>query len=182
MKYIVLSGSRNPQGQTARAIQALVKGMESLGASGETYYLPTMKIEHCHQCEDNGWGGCRKEGRCGLEDDLAMLVEGIRAADLAVFATPVYFGDLSESMRAVTDRLRRTCMHDAGKAGITNKRAVGLCVAGGGGGGGPSCATSLDKVLRTCGFDLLDAIPLRRQNLEAKLPILEATGRWLAGL
>lgn len=182
MKYVAFSGSRNPQGQTARAIRALEHGLESYGANGETYFLPTLTIERCRQCDDNGWGICRSEGRCVIEDDFSRLVKEIREADLAIFATPVYFGDLAESLRAFTDRLRRICVNEAGKAGIVNKRAVALCVAGGGGGGGPSCALSLEKVLRTCGFDLVDVIPLRRQNLEGKLPSLEATGRWLGSL
>ena len=57
---------------------------------------------------------------------------------------------------------------------------MGLCVAGGGGGGGPSCLMSLDKVLRTCGFDVIDMIAARRQNLEGLLPVLEQRGRGLA--
>ena len=180
MKFIVISGSRNPQGQTARAIDALVHGLKSQGAQGEIYWLPALKVERCRQCDDNGWGICRTEGRCVIEDDLAMLVGQLKAADLAIFATPVYFGDLSESLRAFTDRLRRTCMQESGASGIKDKPAVGLCVAGGGGGGGPTCIVSMEKVLRTCGFDLLDLIPLRRQNLATKLPMLETTGEWLA--
>jgi hypothetical protein len=35
-------------------------------------------------------------------------------------------------------------------------------------------------VLATCGFDVVDMIPVRRQNLAAKLPLLERTGEWLA--
>jgi len=99
---------------------------------------------------------------------------------MVVFATPVYFGDLSESMRALLDRLRRTCMNEAGKDGISGKLAVGICVAGGGGGGAPSCIVSLEKVLRTCGFDVVDLIPVRRQNLDMKLDVLRITGEWLA--
>jgi hypothetical protein len=34
-------------------------------------------------------------------------------------------------------------------------------------------------MLPECGFDVVDMIPLRRQNLEFKLPILELTGEWL---
>ena len=30
-----------------------------------------------------------------------------------------------------------------------------------------------------CGFDVVDMIPVRRQNLEFKLPLLELTGQWL---
>ena len=99
---------------------------------------------------------------------------------MAVFATPVYFGDLSESMRAFLDRLRRTCMHESGKVKIGDKLAVGICVAGGGGGGAPSCVISLENYLSKCGFDVVDMIPVRRQNLDMKLSILKATGEWLA--
>jgi multimeric flavodoxin WrbA len=180
MKFVAISGSRNPKGQTAQAIEALVQGLKSQGAEGEVHYLPALKIERCRQCDDNGWGICRSEGHCTIEDDMAMLVAQIKAADLAIFATPVYFGDLSESLRAFTDRLRRTCMNASGAAGIKDKPALALCVAGGGGGGGPNCAVSMDRVLRTCGFDLLDVLPLRRQTLAAKLPVIEATGQWLA--
>jgi multimeric flavodoxin WrbA len=99
-----------------------------------------------------------------------------------VFATPVYFSDLSESLRAFLDRLRRTCIHqEAGRRGLAGKPAVGICVAGGGGGGAPACAVSLEKVLATCRFDVVDMVPARRQNLDMKLGVLRATGQWLAG-
>lgn len=180
MKCIILCGSRNPAGQTAQAAQALLEGFTSIGGEGEILYLPQLAVERCRQCEDNGWGICSTEGRCVIADDFAALADKIRAADVAVFATPVYWGDLSESLRAFLDRLRRTCIHDAGKAGITGKRAMGICVAGGGGGGAPSCAVSLERVLHTCGFDLVDVLPVRRQNLEAKKEELRQLGCWLA--
>jgi len=107
-------------------------------------------------------------------------VDRIAAADAVAFANPVYFGDLSESLRAFLDRLRRTCMNESGKAKIAGKKAVGICVAGGGGGGAPNCTLSLEKVLATCGFDVVDMIPARRQNLEMKLEVLRAVGKWLA--
>jgi len=97
MKLFVLLGSRNPEGQTARAAEALVQGARERGAEAERAFLPQMKLERCRQCEDNGWGACRAEGRCVIEDDFAFLVEQIRGVDAAVFAVPVYFSDLSES-------------------------------------------------------------------------------------
>jgi multimeric flavodoxin WrbA len=81
MKYIVISGSRNPQGQTARAVRALARGLEGPGVSGQTYFLPTLKIERCRQCDDNGWGTCRSAGRCTIEDDLAKwFIRQVHAA------------------------------------------------------------------------------------------------------
>jgi len=130
---------------------------------------------------DGGWGICRTEGRCVIEDDLARLVDLIRDSDVVVFATPVYFSDLSESLRAFLDRLRRTCMHEAGKRGIAGKPALGMCVAGGGGGGAPACAINLEKIPGTCGFDVVDMIPVRRQNLDLKVDVLRETAEWLVG-
>ena len=181
MKTMILSGSRNPQGQTAQAVNALVEGLRDKGAETELVFLPTKNIERCRQCDDAGWGPCRTEGRCVIGDDFAALVQGIRSANCAVFATPVYFGDLSESLRAFLDRLRRITRQEAGKSQITEKPSVGVCMAGGGGGGAASCAAILEKVLATCGFDVVDMISVRRQNLTVKLAVLATMGKWLAG-
>jgi multimeric flavodoxin WrbA len=180
MKVLSLSGSRNPNGQTARAAEAVLEGAKAVGAATELVFLPPLRIERCRQCEDSGWGICRREGRCVIDDDFARLVDEIRRADAIVFATPVYYSDLSESLRAFTDRLRRTCTHEDGQPGIKGKPAVCVCVAGGRGGGAPACCTTLDKVLATCGFDVVDAVPVRRQNLDAKQERLQLAGQWLA--
>ncbi|HEY3298142.1 MAG TPA: flavodoxin family protein [Armatimonadota bacterium] len=179
MKVIFISGSRNPEGQTASAMSALLKGVEQSGGETASFYLPVMKFERCRQCENDGWGICRTEGRCVIQDDFASTVDEIKGADAVVFATPVYFGDISESLRALLERLRRTCMNDEGRSDIEGKVALGLCVAGGGGGGSYSCAECLEKILRTCGFDVFDVTPARRQNLEMKLPLIEGIGRWI---
>ena len=180
MKTVVLLGSRNPRGQTASAAEALMEGLAGAGGRCERVYLPRMGLERCGQCEDSGWGTCLSEGRCAREDDFAPLAEQVFQADLAAFVTPVYFGDLSESMRAFLDRLRRLSRHESVKALLKGKAAVGVCVAGGGGGGAPPCAANLDGILRNCGFDVIDVIPARRQNLQLKRAVLKATGAWLA--
>lgn len=175
---LAILGSRNPEGQTARATAALIEGITEGGGQAQQVLLPVLKLEHCRQCEQSGWGTCRSEGKCVIEDDFTATVQRIREADAVVFATPVYFGDLSESMRAFTDRLRRICRHEAGRQGIADKPAIGIAVAGGGGGGSLTCLVSLEKVLRTCGFDVVDLVPVRRQNLEMKCGVLKTTGRW----
>ena len=180
MKLMAISGSRNPEGQTARAAGAFIQGAESAGAEAELVFLPEMNIERCRQCDERGWGDCREKGQCEIEDDLAPLVDKIRNADAVLFANPVYFWDLSESLRAFLDRLRRTTMHDDGKVGITGKPAIGICVAGGGGGGAPNCCVNMERILARCGFDVVDMIPARRQNLDMKVEVLRTVGRWLA--
>ena len=172
MKVTIMLGSCSRSGRTAQAVGALLEGITSEGGECEQVFLPEMTIENCRQCEDNGWGICRSEGRCVIEDDFAALADKIKSADAVGFATPVYFSDLSESMR-------RTSRHCAGKEGPRGKPAVGICVAGGDGDGAPACIVSLEKVLRPCGFDLVDVIPARRQNLDVKRGVLKHTGKWL---
>ena len=180
MKITAILGSRDHVGRTAKAAQALLRGAAAEGAESIETFLPEMKVERCRQCEDDGWGLCLSEGRCVIDDDFAVLVERIRSSDAVVFANPVYFSDLSETKRAFLDRLRRICLHESGKTGIEGKPAVGICVAGGGGGGAPACVVALEEVLITCGFAVVDMVPARRQNMDLKLQVLDATGRWLA--
>jgi multimeric flavodoxin WrbA len=179
MTILVLSGSRNPQGKTAQAIDSIRKGIAAAGGESECLFLPELNLERCRQCDSDGWGLCRKEGRCTVEDDFPTLVTKIKGSDVVVFANPVYFGDLTESMRGFLDRLRRILFLRNNPAIPPGIPAVGLCYAGGSGNGAPNCFASLDRVLQICRFDVVDMIPLRRQNLEVKLPALEIAGKWL---
>ena len=179
MQLLVILGSRNPKGQTARAAEAVIEGYVQAGGTAERVFLPALTIERCRQCEDSGWGTCRSEAHCVIEDDLDKVIALAEQADAVVFATPVYYGDLAESMRAFTDRLRR-CARDGQPRALVGTPAIGVCVAGGGGGGAPNCCVSLEKVISRCGFDVVDMIPVRRQNLDTKAAQLELVGRWLA--
>jgi len=177
MKLLTICGSRNPQGQTARAAEAFLQGAAAAGVETERIFLPLLKLERCRQCEDNGWGLCRRSGRCVIEDDFDAIVAKLRPADAVLFATPVYYSELSESLRAFLDRLRRIGTHETGRVGVEGKPALGICVAGGGGGGAPACCLSLEKVLATCGFLVGELMPVRRQNLPLKMEQLALSGR-----
>jgi multimeric flavodoxin WrbA len=179
MQAIMISGSRNPEGRTAQCANAIAKGLAKAGGKSELVLLPTLKLERCRQCEADGWGICRREGRCIIEDDFASLVEKLQAADVAVFLNPVYFRDLAESMRGFLDRVRRLRFMQPNRP-MNGKPAIGVCLAGGGGGGSPSANYQLENILQMCGFDTVDMVNVRRQNIDIKLPMLEMTGEWLA--
>ena len=179
MTVLMISGSLNPEGQTATAANALLEGATKAGVEAERIFLPTLNIERCRQCGDDGWGLCRDEGRCVIEHDFASIFEKIKEAGAVIFATPVYFMDLSESMRAFADRMRRICFKGGRSKEIKGKPVVGVCVAGGGGAGAPECCVRLQFILQICDFDVVDMYPARRQNLEAKLPRLRLAGEWL---
>lgn len=185
MKVLILSGSRNREGQTARCIKAVQKGITAGEAESEVIFLIEHKVERCRMCEADGWGLCRRESRCIIEDDCPKIIEKVKAADALVFANPVYFSDLSESMRSFLDRFRRTLFKPGkapppgfGTAGGTP--AVGINYAGGSGNGTASASFNLERILQTCGLDVVDMINVRRQNIDAKIPQLEIVGKWLS--
>jgi multimeric flavodoxin WrbA len=55
MKILVLSGSRNPQGKTAQAIDSIHKGIMTASGESECLFLPGLNLKHCRQCESDGW-------------------------------------------------------------------------------------------------------------------------------
>lgn len=181
MKTSVILGSRDPEGQTASATRGLVDGLKVPDDQVTWYYLPESNLESCRQCDRDGWGICATDGRCTIEDDLAQIVDAVLASQLVVFATPVYYGDLSESMRVLTDRLRRIYVKLKSRTGDTPlfRPAVAISVAGGGGGSAENCAASLKSVLSMCGFEVITSEPVRRQNLEIKTRMLRLMGEWL---
>jgi len=178
MHVVMISGSRNPEGRTAGCANAIAKGLAK--ATSELFLLPTMKLERCRQCNADGWGICRTEFRCVIEDDdFAGTVEKLKAADAAVFLSPVYLRDLSESIRGFLDRLRRITFRQNTRV-FQGKPAVVLAMAGGGGGGTPTTSLNLETMVGMCGYDIVDVINVRRQNFDIKVPMLEMTGAWLA--
>ena len=180
MNVLILSGSRNPDGQTATALKALASGVQAQGGTVEMVWLPECHLERCRQCDNDGWGECRTEGTCVIEDDFQSLADRCAAADAVVFATPVYFGDLAESLRGFLDRLRRVTRYEATATKYQGQQAVAICVSGGRGGGSQHCGMQMDKILGAMGFDLIDTVLCRRQNLDLKKQVLQVTGEWLA--
>jgi len=180
MHALILIGSRDPEGRTAKAVKALMAGITEGGGTAEPVWLTEREIRMCEQCNPDGWGQCLSDGTCKFPDDFADLLDRVRKCDVAVFATPVYWSDWAERLQAFVNRMRRVAVNKQGRQGIADKPAVAICVAGGGGGGSYESAQHLVTALGHCGMDVLDAIPCRRQNLELKLEVLKATGRWLA--
>ena len=174
MKILMLSGSRNREGRTAKALNAISNGVVKAGGNYESIFLPELKIERCSQCDQDGWGVCRREQKCIINDDFSAIVAKIELADAVVFASPVYFIDLSESMRAFLERLRRiTPIHGPYARGIHRQAtpAIGIWAS--------NVCMIMERIMKECGFDVVDMVPIRRQNLEFKIAILELTGQWL---
>ena len=143
------------------------------GGEAELIHLNKMDIKTCIAC-DRGWGQCRG-GDCILEDDFEKIRRKIGESDAVVFATPVYFGDLSESAKAFLDRLRR-CEAFSGRGTCKGKRAIGIASAGGSGGGAARALLNLEDYLKRIGFEVFDLVPVTRFSKDHKIPMLEAAG------
>ena len=175
MKVIAIQSSPNQDGLTSSLAQAVLKGVRAEGGETELVYLNTLDIKPCIAC-DNGWGICRTEGVCIHEDDFQSVREKMSKADAIVFATPVYFGDLSESAKVFLDRLRRV-ERGRGFKTFGGKKVIGIASAGGGGGGAVRALYALENYLRRLGFDIFDLVSVTRYSKDHKFEMLENVGK-----
>ena len=178
MKVVAVQSSPNLDGLTSGLVQAVLRGLEARGGETELIHLNKLDIKPCIAC-DNGWGKCRKEGICILEDDFQKLREKISKSDALIFATPVYWHDLSESAKIFLDRLRR-CETGRDFKTFTGKKAIGIASAGGSGRGAVRALYNLEDYLRRLGFDIFDLVPVTRFSKDHKLEMLERAGKRLA--
>jgi len=177
MKVVAVQSSPNLEGLTSSLAQAALRGVEAEGAETELIHLNSLNIKTCIAC-DRGWGRCRKEGICILEDDFEDLRRRIAKADALVFATPVYFGDLSESAKSLLDRLRRVEAFSE-RGTFDGKKTIGIASAGGSGGGAVQALSNLESYLRILRFEIFDLVPVTRFSKDHKLELLERAGRRL---
>ncbi len=176
MKVIAIQTSPNQDGLTHALAQAALRGAETAGAETEFVNLNDLNINACEAC-GRGWGLCREQGRCKQDDDFNALRERINAADALVFATPVYFGDLSESAKCFLDRWRRCEIHNRDNSALKGKRVIGIAAAGGSGGGCISALGNLEKYLAWLQFTIWDLMPVTQRNKGWKTKALEEAGR-----
>ncbi len=180
-KILILSGSKDKKGKGAEIMAAIARGAAKAGGTSESIFLTALNLERCRQCDPDGWGICRREHWCIIKDDFPMLQEKMNAADVLVFVSPVYLRDLSESMRCFLERFTRVRFVSqlSEKRPIPGPPAVGICYSGGSGMGMADACASMGRLLEIAHVDIVDMIPLRRQNLPIKLPMLETIGGWL---
>ncbi len=122
---------------------------------------------------DGGNAGVR--GRASYEDNFQALRDKINDADALVFATPVYWHDLSESAKIFLDRLRRCEVYGDFK-NFNGKKAFGIASAGGSGSGAVKALLNLEDYLRRVGFEIFDLVTVTQKSKAHKLEMLEKAG------
>ncbi len=179
MKVIAIQASPNEDGLTATAARAALYGAQQTGAETELIHLRQLEIGACLACQQ-GWGICRTENRCIVEDDYQDLRARLYEAGALVIATPVYFGDIAEAAKSFLDRLRR-CEWGMGEASRLPGMPVMLISAAGGSGGGVVTAlAALERYVQIIGMPIFDVACLTQRSRGHKLIMLEQAGAGLA--
>lgn len=102
-KVLAFNGSpRGKRGNTDKILQPFLDGVRETGAEAETLYLKDLNIHECLGCY-----AChmRTPGKCVIRDDMDWIVEKMLAADMLVFATPLYVFSVSALLKTMLDRM-----------------------------------------------------------------------------
>lgn len=95
MKIVAVIGSPRKEGNCDTIVKELLNNVD---ADTTTYYLYDQKIGPCHADM-----ACVNQD-CILNDDGNTVINDILDADLFIFATPIYFGQMSAPSKALIDR------------------------------------------------------------------------------
>lgn len=96
---LVVRGGGRANGNTAQLVAAFARGAADAGHAVEVVSLDEVQVNGCLGCN-----ACRFGKPCVQKDGFNALAPKIRAADLLVFASPLYFWTLSSKLKAFVER------------------------------------------------------------------------------
>ena len=99
MNVLVISTSLRPTSNSDALAREFARGAAVAGHSVEVVSLRGKKIEFCRGCF-----ACQKTGKCVIKDDMNEIVPKMERADVLVFATPIYYYEMSGQMKTLLDR------------------------------------------------------------------------------
>lgn len=104
-KIVILNGAGKRNGATASLIKSFSEGAISSGNEVKEFYLQDMNIHGCLDCQ-----GCTRKPvgdihPCVQSDDMNLIYEALKDADIMVFASPVYWFSVTGTLKTAVDRL-----------------------------------------------------------------------------
>ncbi len=100
MKLVSILGSPRKKGVTSQIARAFSTKAEEQGAQIIEYHLNTLDFKGCQGCN-----ACKsKLDHCALKDGLTPVLEDLKTADITLFATPVYYWDVTGQFKCFMDR------------------------------------------------------------------------------
>ena len=104
-KIVILNGAAKKNGRTAGMLKAFSDAAAANGNELKEFYLQEMDIRGCLDC-----GGCRRkpknsEDPCVQHDSMNEIYSAFEDANVLVFASPVYWWDITGTLKTAIDRL-----------------------------------------------------------------------------
>lgn len=101
-KLVTFNGSPRQSGNTAILLDHFLAGAKEHPVVTDVFNVQDLNLEYCRGClRCNTLGYCSNQ-----DDDWSMVSEKILAAEVLVFATPIYFHHVSAPMKKLIDRFR----------------------------------------------------------------------------
>ena len=97
---LVISTSLRARSNSDVLTERLIAGAQDAGHAVEHISLKGKEIKYCIGCLS-----CMKTQRCVQKDDAAGIAEKVKQADVLVFATPIYYYEMSGQMKTLLDRM-----------------------------------------------------------------------------
>ena len=102
MNILAFNGSPRRNGNTSALLQEMIRGANESGANVEQIIAQDVNLKYCTGCLK-----CNFIKQCAIrDDDWQDLSQKILAADVLVFASPVYFHHVTASLKKILDRFR----------------------------------------------------------------------------
>ena len=98
-KVVILSTSPRKNSNSEALAEAFAKGALEAGNDVEVIRMREKTFGFCRGCF-----ACQKTGKCILKDDMAEIIPKMEQADVLVFATPIYYYEMSGQMKTLLDR------------------------------------------------------------------------------
>lgn len=100
MKVLLLNGSPNAHGNTATALNEMVKTFEKEGVETEIIHVGNKDIRGCIACRK-----CATTGKCVFDDLVNEVAPKFEACDGIVIGSPVYYASANATLVAFVTRL-----------------------------------------------------------------------------
>ena len=100
MKVLLINGSPRKDGNTAIALNEMIKVFESQGIETELLHIGGKDIRGCIAC-----GKCRQLGHCVFDDIVVQASQKLAEADGLVVGSPVYYAAANGTVVSFMDRL-----------------------------------------------------------------------------
>ena len=97
MKIVIINGSAR-KGNTLTAINAFIKG------ASEKNEIEIIEPDKLNIAPCKGCGVCQCSKGCVDKDDTNPTIDKIAAADMILFATPVYWWGMSAQLKLIIDK------------------------------------------------------------------------------